>query len=245
MIAQQVTKTKNQETSFGRQVLRIMGSGIQKINIQSSSRGTYVVTVMGDLGIITLIGLSSHLHTPIVSYVGCDDIDHYVAICNILLYSVTMSYQVCSWLVLEVYVMGFIGATVHTGCTLRVIFCKAKIINHYICDLFPLLELSCSSTYTNEPVLFCFSGLNILGPALAILGLYISIIASILKIHSTASRSKAFSICCSHISAVSIFYGSLAFMYLQSSNVSSMDQGKVSSVFYTIIVPMLNRLSTA
>ncbi|XP_003422405.1 olfactory receptor 8G50-like [Loxodonta africana] len=256
--------------------------------------GTYVVTVMGNLGMITLIGLTSHLHTPmyyflsslsfidlcystvitpkmlvnfvtgknIISYHECMTqlyfflvfaiaechmltvmaYDRYVAICNPLLYNVTMSHQVCSWLILEVYMMGLIGATAHTGCMLRVIFCKAKIINHYFCDLFPLLELSCSSTYINELVLLCFSVLNILGPALTILGSYVSIIASILKIHSTEGRSKAFSTCSSHISAVLIFYGSLAFMYLQPSNVSSMDQGKVSSVFYSIIVPMLNPL---
>ncbi|XP_049713381.1 olfactory receptor 150-like [Elephas maximus indicus] len=249
---------------------------------------------MGNLGMITLSGLSSHLHDPmyyflsslsfvdlcystvitpkmlvnfvteknIISYHECMAqlyfflvfgiaechmlavmaYDHCVAICNPLLYNVTMSYQVCSWLAVEVYMLGLIGVTVHTGCMLRVIFCKAKIINHYICDLFPLLELSCSSTYANELVLLCFSGLDIFGPGLTILGSYISIAASILQICSTARRSKAFSTCCSHISAVPIFYGALAIMYLQPSKVRSMDQGKVSSVFYTIIVPMLNPL---
>ncbi|XP_010596288.1 olfactory receptor 8G50-like [Loxodonta africana] len=255
---------------------------------------TYVVTVVGNLGMITLIGLSSHLHTPMyyflsslsfidlcystvitpkmlvsfvtekntISYPECMTqlyffvflivsechmlavmaYDRYVAICNPLLYKVTMSDQVCSWLVVEVYMMGLIGATAHTGCMLRVVFCKAKIINHYFCDVFPLLELSCSSTYINELVLLCFSVFNILGPTLAILGSYVSIIASILQIHSTEGRCKAFSTCSSHILAVTIFYGSIAFMYLQPSKVSSMDQSKVSSVFYTIIVPMLNPL---
>ncbi|XP_049712867.1 olfactory receptor 150-like [Elephas maximus indicus] len=256
--------------------------------------GTYVVTVVRNLGMITLIGLSSHLHTPmycflsslsfidlccstvitpkmlvnfvigknIISYHECMvqlyfflvfaiaechmlavmAYDRYVAICNPLLYSVTMSYQVCFWLVVEVYILGLVGATAHTGCMLRVIFCKAKIINHYFCDVFPLLELSCSSTYINELVLLCFSAFNIFAPVLTILGSYVSIIASILRIRSTEGRSKAFSTCSSHISAVTIFYGSLAFMYLQPSTLSSMDQGKMSSVFYTIIVPMLNPL---
>uniref|UniRef100_G3U5K9 Olfactory receptor n=1 Tax=Loxodonta africana TaxID=9785 RepID=G3U5K9_LOXAF len=251
--------------------------------------GTYVVTVMGNLGMITLIGVSSYLHTPMyyflsslsfidlcystvitpkmlvsfvteknsISYPECMTqlyfflffiisechmlavmaYDRYVAICNPLLYTVTMSYQVCSWLVVEVYMMGLIGATAHTGCMLRVVFCKAKIINHYLCDLFPLLELSCSSTYINELVLLCFSAFNILTPTLTILGSYVSIIASILRIRSTEGRSKAFRTCSSHILAVTIFYGSLAFI-----NATSMDQGKVSSVFYTIIVPMLNPL---
>ncbi|XP_023414007.2 putative olfactory receptor 8G2 [Loxodonta africana] len=216
--------------------------------------GTYMVTVVGNLGMITLIGLSSCLHTPMyhflssLSFIGlcqstvitpkmlvnfmtekntfskpecmtqlyflliciiseCQMLavmayDHYVDICNPLLYNVTMSYQVCSWLVVEVYMIGLIGATAHT-------------------------------------VLF-FSAFNILAPTLTILGSYVSIIAGILGIHSTEGCSKAFSTCSSHILAVTILYGSAAFMYLQSSNVSSMDQGKVSSVFYTIIALILN-----
>uniref|UniRef100_G3UBR5 Olfactory receptor n=2 Tax=Loxodonta africana TaxID=9785 RepID=G3UBR5_LOXAF len=256
--------------------------------------GVYIVTVVGNLGMVTLIGLSSHLHTPMyyflsslsfidlcystvitpkmlvnfvtekntISYPECMTqlyffiffivsechmlavmaYDRYVAICKPLLYNVTMSYRVCSWLLIVVYMIGFIGATAHTGCMLRVVFCKAKIINHYFCDVRPLLELSCSSIYINVVVLLCFSTFNTLVPTLNILASYASIIASILRIHSTEGRSKAFSTCSSHILAVTIFYGSAAFMYLQPSNVSSMDQSKVSSVFYTIIVPMLNPL---
>ena len=113
---------------------------------------------------------------------------------------------------------------------------------HYFCDLFPLLELSCSSIYVNELLVIFLSAFNILTPALVILASYIFIISSILQIHSMEGRSKAFSTCSSHMAAVAIFYGSAAFMYLQPSSVSSMDQGKVSSVFYTIIVPMLNPL---
>ena len=168
--------------------------------------------------------------------------DRYVAICNPLLYHVTMSYQLCSCMVVGVYIMGLTGATVHTGCMPRVLFCKGDVINHYLRDLFPLLELSCSSTYINEVIVLCFSTFNILTPILTILSSYIFIISSILHIRSTEGRSKAFSTCSSHIAAVVIFYGSAAFMYLQPSSVSSMEHGKVSSVFYTIIVPMLNPL---
>ncbi|XP_028611630.1 olfactory receptor 150 [Grammomys surdaster] len=254
--------------------------------------GIYLFTVLGNLGMITLIVLSSHLHTPmyfflsslsfidlcystiitpkmlvnfvatknVISYQECMTqlyffiafvisechmlaamaYDRYAAICNPLLYNVTMSYQVCSWMVGGVYGMGFIGAAVHTLCMLRVVFCKANIINHYFCDLFPLMELACSSTYVNEVVLLCLSAFNIFIPTLTILGSYIFIIASILRIKSADGRLKAFSTCSSHFSAVSVFFGSLAFMYLQPFSVSSKDKGKVSSVFYTTVVPMLN-----
>ncbi|XP_055477922.1 olfactory receptor 150-like isoform X2 [Psammomys obesus] len=256
--------------------------------------GIYVVTMVGNLGMILLILLSSHLHTPMyfflsslsfidlchstvvtpkmlvnfvtvkntISYPECMTqlyfflvfvisechmlaamaYDRYVAICNPLLYNAMMSYQVCSLMVFGVYSMGLIGATAHTVCMLRVHFCKADVINHYFCDLFPLLELSCSSTFINELVVLCFSAFNILFPTLSILSSYVFIIASILRIKSTEGRAKAFSTCSSHISAVTVFFGSAAFMYLQPSSVSNMDRGKVSSVFYTIVVPMLNPL---
>ncbi|XP_004427512.1 PREDICTED: putative olfactory receptor 8G3 pseudogene [Ceratotherium simum simum] len=256
--------------------------------------GIYVVTVVGNLGMITLIRLSSPLHTPmyyflsslslidfcqssvitpkmlvnfvteknIISHTECMTqlylviafgiaechmlaamaYDRYVAICNPLLYNVIMSYRICFWLTVGVYILGVIGSTIQTGFMLRLLFCKTNVINHYFCDLFPLLELSCSSTYVNELLVLILSAFNILIPALTIFASYIFIISSILQICSIECRSKAFSTCSSHISAVAIFFGSAAFMYLQPSSVSSMDQGKVSSLFYTIIVPTLNPL---
>ncbi|XP_037360208.1 olfactory receptor 8G5-like [Talpa occidentalis] len=256
--------------------------------------GIYVITVVGNLGMIILIGLSSHLHTPmyyflsslsfidlcqstvitpkmlvnfvaeknIISYPECMTqlyfflvfaisecymlavmaYDRYVAICNPLLYNVIMSYQASFSLILGVYIIGLGCAFAHTGCMFRIHFCKYDVINHYFCDLIYLLKLSCSSTYVNELLILIFSAINILAPSLTILSSYIFIIASILRIRSTEGRFKAFSTCSSHISAVTIFYGSAAFMYLQSSPVKSTDQGKVSSVFYTIAVPMLNPL---
>ncbi|XP_045871919.1 putative olfactory receptor 8G3 [Meles meles] len=256
--------------------------------------GIYVVTVVGNLGMITLIGLSAHLHTPmyyflsslsfidlchstvitpkmlvnfvtemnVISYPECMTqlyfflifgiaechmlaamaYDRYAAICNPLLYNVIMSSHFCLWLTVGVYSLGIIGSTIHTGFMMRLLFCKSNVVNHYFCDLFPLLELSCSSIYVNELLVLVLSAFNILTPALTILASYVFILSSILCIRSTEGRSKAFSTCSSHISAVAIFYGSAAFMYLQPSSVSSMDQGKVSSVFYTTIVPMLNPL---
>ncbi|XP_005378699.1 PREDICTED: olfactory receptor 150-like [Chinchilla lanigera] len=254
----------------------------------------YMFTLVGNLSMITLSGLSSHLHIPmyyLVSSLSFSDLCHstvitpkmlvnfvmeknvifyskyvtqlyfflvlgisechmlaamaydsYVTICKPLLYNVTMSSRVCCWMVAGVYSMGLVGAATHTLCMLRVLFCKANVINHFFCDLYPLLELSCSSTFINEVVVLSFSALNILLPTLSIFASYIFIIGSILHIRSTTGRSKAFSTCSSHILAVSVFFGSLVFMHLQPSSVSSMDQRKVSSLFYTIIVPMLNPL---
>ncbi|XP_074069637.1 olfactory receptor 8B3-like [Macrotis lagotis] len=168
--------------------------------------------------------------------------DRYVAICNPLLYNFTMSNQVCSWLVGGAYAMGFAGAMAHTGCMLRLSFCDANIINHYMCDILPLLQLSCTSTYANELVVFIVVGINLLVPSVTIFTSYALILSSILSISSTEGRSKAFSTCSSHIIAVALFFGSASFMYLKPSSSESVDQGKVSSVFYTNVGPMLNPL---
>ncbi|XP_062053226.1 olfactory receptor 8B3-like [Lepus europaeus] len=255
---------------------------------------TYTVTVLGNLGLIILIVLNSHLHNPmyfflfnlsfidlcyssvftpkmlmnfvskknIISYMGCMtqlfffcffiisecyvltsmSYDRYVAICKPLLYNITMSQKVCVNLMLGSYLMAFAGAMAHTGFILRLIFCDANTINHYFCDLIPLLELSCTSTYVNEVEIFIVVGINIIVPSLTIFISYGFILSSILHIRSTEGRSKAFSTCSSHIVAVSLFFGSGAFMYLKPSSAGSMDEGKVSSVFYTIVVPMMNPL---
>ncbi|XP_008541178.2 olfactory receptor 8B8-like [Equus przewalskii] len=256
--------------------------------------GIYIVTVTGNLGLVTLIGLNSHLHAPMyyflfnlslidlcyssvitpkllvnfvskmntISYAGCMTqlffycffvsaecymltvmaFDRYVAICKPLQYTVTMSPQVCSLLAVIVYVGAFVGAWAHTGCMLRLTFCDANTINHYMCDILPLLELSCTSTHNNELVVLIVVGFDVSVPSLTIIVSYSFILSSILRIRSTEGRSKAFSTCSSHIIVVSIFFGSGAFMYLHPSSVLSMDQGKVSTVFYTIVAPMLNPL---
>ncbi|XP_045653519.1 olfactory receptor 145-like [Ursus americanus] len=166
--------------------------------------------------------------------------DRYVAICNPLLYHVVMSPKVCCSLMLGSYLKAFLGAMAHTGCMLRLTFCDANTINHYLCDVFPLLQLSCTSTYVNELVVFIVVGINVIVPSVTIFVSYGFILSSILRISSTEGRSKAFSTCSSHIVAVSLFFGSVAFMYLKPSSAGSMDNGKISSVFYTNVVPMMN-----
>nr|XP_012422585.1 PREDICTED: LOW QUALITY PROTEIN: olfactory receptor 8B3-like [Odobenus rosmarus divergens] len=257
-----------------------------------------IVTMVGNLGLIILIGLNSHFHTPmyyflfnlsfidlcyssvftprmlmnfvsrenIICYVGCMTqlffflffvisecymltsmaYDRYMAICNPLLYGVTMSHQVCSLLSVAAYMMGFAGSSAHTGCMLRLTFCNVNIINHYLCDILPLLQLSCTSTHVNEVLVLIVgisdSGINITVPSFTLLISYVFILTSILHIRSAQGRSKTFSTCSSHIIALSLFLGSAAFMYLKYSSPGSMEQGKVSSVFYTNVGPMLNPL---
>ena len=130
----------------------------------------------------------------------------------------------------------------HTGCMLRLTFCDANTINHYLCDILPVLQLSCTSTYMNELVVFIVVGINIIVPSLTIFVSYGVILTNIIQICSTEGRSKAFSTCSSHIIAVSLFFGSGAIMYLKPSSARSMHVRKISSVFYTNVVPMMNPL---
>ncbi|XP_055477968.1 olfactory receptor 8B4-like [Psammomys obesus] len=255
--------------------------------------GIYVLTVVGNLGLIILIVLNSSLYTPmyfflfnlsfidfcyscvftpkmlndfvsenIISYGGCMTqlfffcffvntecyvlvsmaYDRYVAICNPLLYTVTMSPQVCALLMLGSYVIGFSGAMAHTGSMLKLTFCDSNMIYHYLCEVLPLLQLSCTSTYANELVFFIVVGVVITASSISIFISYALILSNILRIPSAEGRSKAFSTCGSHVVAVALFFGSGAFTYLTTSFPGSVEEGRFASLFYTNVVPMLNPL---
>ncbi|XP_012374027.1 olfactory receptor 8C8-like [Dasypus novemcinctus] len=168
--------------------------------------------------------------------------DRYVAICKPLLYTVTMSLQVCSLLMSASYVMGFAGAMAHTECMIRLTFCDSNIINHYMCDIFPLLQLSCSSTYANELVASIIVGTVVIVSSLIICISYAFILFSILHMPSTKGWSKAFNTCSSHLITVGLFYGFGLLTHVKPSSAGSLGQGKYLSVFYTNMVPMLNPL---
>ncbi|XDB57479.1 hypothetical protein ABFV05_011095 [Capra hircus] len=140
------------------------------------------------------------------------------------------------------YIMGSINASVHTGFTFSLVFCKANTINHFFCDIPPVLALSCSNTDINIMLILVFVGFNLTSTVLAIIISYTFILAAILKISSNAGKEKAFSTCASRLTAVTIFHGTLSYMYLQSYLHNSHEKRKVASVFYGIVIPVLNTL---
>ncbi|XP_045691916.1 olfactory receptor 1052-like [Phyllostomus hastatus] len=168
--------------------------------------------------------------------------DRYVAICNPLLYTVIMSRRVCIQLVITAYTVGFIDITIFIYCTTQLSFCNSNIINHFFCDFPPLLALSTSDTTTSEIAMIiecsCIVGSSLITVFLS----YSYIITTILRMKSAAGRHNAFSTCTSHITAVAIFYGTLFFMYFRPGSSYTMDTDKVASVFYTVVIPMLNPL---
>ncbi|XP_077675907.1 olfactory receptor 8U3-like isoform X2 [Eretmochelys imbricata] len=168
--------------------------------------------------------------------------DRYVAICNPLLYTVTMSRQLCKQLVAGVYAVGVVDSMIYTCCTFRLSFCSSNIINHFFCDILPLLVLSCSDTHISEIVTFAFMSCITVSSFVTVLLSYVYIISNIFQIRSAEGRSKAFSTCTFHLTAVVLLFGTLLFMYLRPTSSYSMDRDKVASVFYMVVIPMLNPL---
>ncbi|XP_074091967.1 olfactory receptor 8D1-like [Macrotis lagotis] len=168
--------------------------------------------------------------------------DRYVAICSPLLYYNTMSQRVCFLLVSGVYTMGCFSGLAQTAYLAKLLFCEDNVISNYFCDILPLLKLSCSSTSINEFLMMFLVGFNSLVTTLPIFISYAFIFWNILSIHTAKGRSKAFSTCGSHLVGVIIFYGSIIFMYYKPVSSYNVIQEKVASVFYTMVIPMLNPL---
>ncbi|CAM9435095.1 unnamed protein product [Rangifer tarandus platyrhynchus] len=168
--------------------------------------------------------------------------DRYKAVSSPLLYAVSMSSRLCSLLMAGVYLVGMADALIHTTLAFRLCFCGSNVINHFFCDLPPLFLLSCSDIQVNELVVFIVFGFIEMSTISGVLVSYCYIILSVLKIHSAEGRFKAFSTCTSHLTAVAIFQGTLLFMYFRPSSSYSLDEDKMTSLFYTLVIPMLNPL---
>ncbi|KAF7235992.1 Olfactory receptor 5AR1 [Varanus komodoensis] len=168
--------------------------------------------------------------------------DRCVAICSPLHYSSAMSKSLCARLLLGSYLAGSANAVIHTTGTFSLHYCHSNLIDHFFCDVPPLLAISCSDTRVNEILLFVFAGFVGMSSLSVILVSYIFILASVLRMHPGMRRMKAFSTCGSHFLGVTLFYGTVIFMYLRPTSVYALDQDKWASVFYTVVIPMLNPL---
>ncbi|XP_036059833.1 olfactory receptor 5AC1-like [Onychomys torridus] len=252
----------------------------------------YVITMVGNLGLIFLIWKDPHLHTPMYFFLGslafadaCTSssvtprmlvnildrgrmislfecmaqyyvfgssattecfllvamaYDRYVAICNPLFYLVVMSNRVCTCLISVSYIIGFLHPLVHVGLLFRLTFCKSNIIDHFYCEILPLYTLSCTDPSINALVVFIFSAVIQAITFMSIIVSYACVLFSILKMKTERGRSKAFSTCSAHLLSVSLFYGTLFFMYVSPGSGPSKYKDKIYSLFYTIVIPLLN-----
>ena len=206
------------------------------VNFLSSSK---VITFEGciiQFFFFALLGTTEALLLAVMAY------DRFVAVCSPLHYPITMCPSVCACLVLVSYCGGCLNSILQTSFTFSLPFCSSNHIDHFFCDVPPLLKLACADTTINELVLFSICGLIIVGTTLMVLTSYGYITVTILRIRSGGGRHKLFSTCGSHMTAVSLLYGTAFIMYAQPGALQSMDQGKVVSVFYTLVIPMLNPL---
>ncbi|XP_049748005.1 olfactory receptor 1440-like [Elephas maximus indicus] len=255
--------------------------------------GMYILTMAWNLGLMTLIKMDSHLHTPTyfflnklafldicyvsstapkmlsdffqeqksISFMGCTiqyffsslglteccllaamAYDRYAAICRPLLYTAIMSPMLCLQMVVGVYATGIFGSLIQQCTSLQLDFCGPNVINHFFCDLPQLLILSCSDAFFLQVMKFVIAVIFGVASLLVIMISYSYIIATILKISSVEGRYKAFNTCTSHLTAVTFFFGSGLFVYMHPSYDNSLGYDKMASVFYTVVIPMLNPL---
>uniref|UniRef100_A0A8C9QCQ8 Olfactory receptor n=1 Tax=Spermophilus dauricus TaxID=99837 RepID=A0A8C9QCQ8_SPEDA len=166
--------------------------------------------------------------------------DRYMAISNPLLYAQAMSRRLCICLVLYSYTGGFVNAIILTSNTFTLDFCGDNVIDDFFCDVPPLVKLACDVKESYQSVLFFLLTSNVITPTLLILASYLFIIAAILRIRSTQGRLKAFSTCSSHLVSVTLYYGSILYIYSRPSSSYSLERDKMVSTFYTVLFPMLN-----
>uniref|UniRef100_A0A8C6HIB8 Olfactory receptor n=1 Tax=Mus spicilegus TaxID=10103 RepID=A0A8C6HIB8_MUSSI len=252
----------------------------------------YVITMVGNLGLIVLVWKDPHLHTPMYFFLGslafadaCTSssvtprmlvntldngkmislsecmaqyyvfgssattecfllvamaYDRYVAICNPLLYLVVISNRVCTCLISGSYIIGFLHPLIHVGLLFRLTFCKSNIIDHFYCEILPLYTISCTDPSINAFVVFIFAAVIQAVTFMSIAVSYARVLFSILKTKSERGRRKAFSTCSAHLLSVSLFYGTLFFMYVSPGSGPSKYKNKMYSLFYTIVIPLLN-----
>ncbi|XP_051821288.1 olfactory receptor 5M9-like [Antechinus flavipes] len=252
----------------------------------------YVITLVGNVGMIMLISVSPQLQSPMyfflshlsfvdvwfssnvtpkllenllsktktISYVGCliqcfffialvhvevyilavMAFDRFMAICNPLIYGSKMSRTVCIRLISVPYVYGFFISLISTLWTYGLYFCGNFEVNHFYCADPPLIKIACGGIHIKEYTMIVLAGINFTYSLSVVLISYIFIVVAIFRMRSAEGRKKAFSTCGSHLTAVTMFYGTLIFMYLRRPTEESVEQGKMVAVFYTTIIPMLN-----
>ncbi|XP_023398260.2 olfactory receptor 10AG1-like [Loxodonta africana] len=204
------------------------------MNLGTQRRRISLVACATQMCFVLMFGATECLLLAVMAY------DRYVAICNPLHYPLVLNHRICIQLVTGSWTAGI---PVQIGQTYQIFslpFCGSNQINHFFCDIPPILKLACGDTFVNEMLVYIVAVSLVMVPFLMILGSYSKIISIILKLPSAKSRAKAFSTCSSHLTVVVLFFGSGITTYLRPNTRHSERADKVLSLFYTILIPMFN-----
>ncbi|KAM4697141.1 olfactory receptor 8U3-like [Rhinophrynus dorsalis] len=226
-------------------------ANLSVLDMSCSTTTLHMVLLIFVRGDHTISVLTCIAQVYVFSCLACDELliltamsyDRYVAICNPLHYPIVMNRTVCVLLATVSWVLGFLEAIPHVVILSHYTCYRSNVINHFFCDMIPLMQLSCNDTSVLKFfILIEGSFLLLLTPFILTFISYVFIIDSILRIQSSTGRHKAFYTCSSHLTVVILLYLTFVFQYLQPTSVNTMDSNKLFSLFNTAVVPMLNPL---
>ncbi|KAM7140663.1 olfactory receptor 7D4-like isoform 3-T3 [Molossus nigricans] len=204
------------------------------VNIQAQSKNiSYIECLIQVYFFMVFAGMDNFLLT-VMAY------DRYVAICQPLNYTVIMNPRFCGVLVIMSWLIILWDSLIHILLMRRLTFCIGTKIPHFFCELAQMLKVACSDTLINNIFLYIATALLLVFPLTGILFSYTQIISSLMRMSTGRGKYKAFSTCGSHLSVVSLFYGTSLGVYLSSAVTHSSLQNSVASVMYTVVAPMLN-----
>ncbi|KAM4034408.1 olfactory receptor 5AR1-like [Anomaloglossus baeobatrachus] len=166
--------------------------------------------------------------------------DRYVAVCHPLHYTVLMSLRTCRVVLISIWIATFLEPVSLTTLIAKLSFCSSNQIDHFFCDISPLLKLSCSDTIYANIAIYIFGAMFGVGTFFLTLVSYIYIVFNIMNIHSAVGRSKTFSTCASHLTSVLLFYGTTLSLYMRPTSMYSPRQDKFFSLLYIVLIPLLN-----
>ncbi|XP_067173638.1 olfactory receptor 12D1-like, partial [Apteryx mantelli] len=203
----------------------------------SGHQGISYTGCLSQLHFFYFLGTSEDLLLAVMAY------DRFVAICNPLRYTLIMSPQACLQLAVGTWTTGFLHALMHTVMTSRLHFCGPNHIQHYFCEIKPLVKLACNSSQLNLNLLNIITGSIAIGPFVFILFSYLYIFSFLrLKVQSKEGRKKAFSTCISHLTVVALFYVPVIFNYAPPSSGNSPSWTMIATLMYNVVTPVLNPL---
>ncbi|XP_055969002.1 olfactory receptor 7A10-like [Sorex fumeus] len=204
------------------------------VNIQTHSKTITYGGCLAQMYFFLLFGVLDNFLLTVMAY------DRYVAICHPLHYTVIMNPRLCSLLVGISWNMSALHSLLEVTMVLPLSFCARVEIPHFFCELNQVVHLACSDTFLNDFVMYFFAVFLAGGPSFGILYSYVKIVSSVQRISSAQGKYKAFSTCASHLSVVSLFYGTVVGVYLSSAVTENSQRTTIASVMYTVVTPMLN-----